>query len=229
MAKAFFIGMILLVVGGIGVYFLDGLGLLPTPVYSFFYEVEMRTPFLHGYINPSLQKFEGNWHIELEPSSARGADIAACTTLRGRLRAHNGVFSGTIGPLGAVLRFTATTTDAGIMSGVFGGTTLHIGEVHAILGAGEGTGTWSDNYGCNGDLQLTKQDPITDPVAGKVVSVQGDAILHRNGEERILLPGVLLYEEDVITTAIGSVLLGLGNEFDTPATVPANSSYKVPR
>jgi hypothetical protein len=80
-----------------------------------------------------------------------------------------------------------------------------------------------------GTLTLTKRDPVLDPVAGKVVSVQGDATLREGGETSSPVPGMLVYGDDVVETAAGTVMLGIGKDFDTPVTVGADTIYKVPR
>ena len=226
MAKAFFFTTVIVCFGAIGLLFAQELNLLPAPVYSFLYGIESSVPFFNTSVPPYLQKFEGNWMMTLTPTSAE-SELGDCSIISGLLHVQKGVFSGSIGPLGSAFVVVASTTEDGALSGTFGGTTVRMGTLTATLQNGEGAGRWSDTYNCSGTVQLEKQDPVIDPVKGRVVSEQGVAELLRGSTSEVLFPGLALYQDDKIVTQDGSVLLGLGSDFGTAVTVPANSTYKV--
>jgi hypothetical protein len=226
MAKAFFVSVIILLFGGVALLFAAQLGAVPAPVYSFLYELELSIPFVNSSVPPYLQKFEGNWQITLTPQNAE-TELGSCVVISGLLHVHDGVFSGVAGELGSSYPFIASTTPDGALSGTFGGTTLRMGNFAATLADGQGNGTWSDSYGCQGSAVLQKQDQIVDPVKGKIVSANNGAYMMRGGGQVALYPGLLLYAGDEIITGNGTALLGMGADFGTPISVPSQGTYTV--
>jgi hypothetical protein len=226
MSKAFLIGIVLAGFIAIGVLFLSGLGLVPASVYAFLHTVEGTIPFLQPSVMPFTENFEGTWTVTFNPSVAE-SDIATCDTLTGSLHVHHGEFSGTLGPFGAAVPFHANTTEQGVLIGSFGGTTAHTGTISGTLQNGAGSGMWSDSFSCGGTVTFKKEDPVIDPVQGKVVSFKGDVQLVRGGETGFVSPGLPLYVGDELQVGDGSVLLGMGFAL-SPVTLLSNMTYVVP-
>jgi hypothetical protein len=227
MAKAIFVGFFVIFFGIVGLIFAFQFDMLPQPLYSLVYKVELSVPFLRNSIPPSLEKFEGTWSIAFAPIRAQ-SDIGSCAIETGLLHVHAGTFSGTIGGVGSTLPVNASTTDDGRMTGTIGGTaTVRKGTLAANLQDGYGRGAWNDQYECSGTIVLTKQEPASDPVQGTVVSVDGDVELVRGSKTRPLLPGRPLYMGDVIEVHDGTALLGMGVDFGTAVNLTSSATYKV--
>ncbi len=227
MAKTIFIGFFVLFFGAVGFMFAFQFDMLPPPLYSLAYKIELGTPFLSSRIPPSLEKYEGTWSITFAPIRVQ-SDIGVCAIESGLLHVHSGVFSGTVGSTGSTLPITASTTDDGRLMGAIGGSSaVRKGTLGANLQNGYGRGAWNDQYECSGTIVLTKQEPAVDPVQGTVVSVDGDVELVRDGEARPLLPGRALYKGDVIDVHDGSASLGMGADFGTAVNLTPSATYKV--
>jgi hypothetical protein len=226
MSKAFLIGTVLAAFIAIGVLILSDLGLLPASVNVFFNTIERTIPFLQSRVMPSMEKFEGTWTVTLNPSAPEN-DIATCNTIAGLLHVHNGAFSGTVGPFGSALPFHASTTQQGAVSGFYGGATAQTGTIIGTLENGAGSGTWSDSYSCSGTATFAKEDPVIDPVQGKVISISGDVRLVRDGESGFVMPGWALYAGDELRIGDGRALLAMGFAL-SPVTLSSNMTYVVP-
>jgi hypothetical protein len=227
MAKALLIGFFTIFFGAVCLMFAFQFNMLPQPLYSLAYKIELSTPFFSSRIPPSLEKYEGTWSITFAPDRAQ-SDLGICAIETGFLHVHSGVFSGTVGAAGFSLPIIASTTDDGRFAGNLGGTaSVRKGTLAANLQGGYGRGSWKDLYECTGTVILIKQEPAVDPVEGTTVSVDGDVELLRNGTSRHLSPGRTLYRGDVIQVHDGAALLGTGPNFGTAVNLTSSATYKV--
>jgi hypothetical protein len=226
MSKASFIFSILLflvIVAGIVSYNLE---LLPQSVYPVLYSIESAMPFLPTPA-PYLEKFQGYWALVLTPDPTQEASV--CVLNNETISINNGELTGTLTISGTFVAMSATVAPDGTFTGVLNVSSQQTGTFQGQFVGSVGTGTWQDSaLGCQGQLGLTKLEPVIDPVMGHVVSINGDVVVERDGTPEPVAIDESLYAGDVVSVPSGgTAFLAVGPGL-SPVTVAGGTNYTVP-
>jgi hypothetical protein len=228
MSKAVFIFTILLFLICVASITFYNLGLLPQSAYRFLYGIENTLPFTQ-HSAPYLEKFQGYWTLTLTPDAA-SEQVSVCKATSGTISVNNGDLSGTLAITGSFVGVDAMVASDGSFMGQVTAAGSAAGSLQGQLVGSAGTGTWKDTVlNCQGQLGLTKLEPVIDPVAGRIVSFSGNVNIQRGTSTQNVSIDESIYPGDIITAGSdGEALLGTGSGFFTAIKIDPNTSYTVP-
>lgn len=177
---------------------------------------------------PYLEQYEGRWHITL--TSGQGNAGTDCVGGEADTRVHDGAFTASILTQG----HSARTLNAAIAAdGTFAGTVTVGASGQSGVAAGSvsgaaGSGQWQDDYGCKGDINLQKLDPVVDPTVGTLANYTGHVSVMRGADSVRVYPSMALYQGDVVSVSGGEATLSFGVYPPKVVTVGDGQPYTVP-
>lgn len=216
---------------GVGAYGLSAAGAMPQEVYS-------RALGFAAVIQGGEGPFDGTW-VANARSSVAETDEAYCGTAEGRFVVQGTRMYGSVrNEFGNTFMVSAHLDNGGELTGGMALGVENVATFSGVLLDSDGSGSWSDELGCYGDVSFRRITALGSHDSRYVQEVSGRVFVVRGVRTIAALPGTTLRDGDVVSVEDGSyVTLSLVGDtmkisektkFEVPDTAQTEADGRAP-